>query len=247
MIASLKSEARKLLSIRSTYVILIICLALEFIFAFFVVGWHTQPAELANPHYLTSQMLSAVNALSLLFAVISVLAVTHEYRYNTILYTLTNTKSRSRALLAKFVVVSIFILIASLLFGLLSLILSEAAIHLRHLSLAHQDVQVWSTLWRSMFAGWGFAALAFVMAVIIRVQVGALVVLFIIPSTVEGLIGVLLKNNRVYLPFNALNILLDGGENTVHIPYVRAAFVAGVYIIVGWLVGWYLFLKRDVG
>jgi len=182
----------------------------------------------------------------MLIAVITVLAVTHEYRYNTIMYTLTSSKGRTRALLAKFIVISIFALITSFVFGLMSPLLSEAAIHMRGLPLGHQDIRVWTTLWRALFAGWGFTALAFVLAVIIRAQVGALAVLFIFPATIEGLAGLLLKNNRVYLPFNTLNILLDSGDNIAHIPYVRAALVAGLYILTGWLVGWYLFLKRDV-
>lgn len=245
MIASLKSEARKLISIRSTYVILAICLVLEFIFAFYVVGWHTTPTQLASPHYMVSQVLGAINALSLLVAIGAVLAVTHEYRYNTIMYTLTSTRSRTRALVAKFLTVSGFALLTFCALGLLAALLSEVAIHLRGLPLGHQDIQLWSTLWRGMFAGWGFTAIAFILAVIIRAQVGALAALLLLPSTVESLLGLLLKSNQAYLPFHTLNILLDIGNGGPHISYVRAALVAGIYIVVGWLVAWYLFLKRD--
>ena len=41
--------------------------------------------------------------------------------------------------------------------------------------------------------------LAFILAIIIRIQVGAIAAVFLIPSTLENLLGLLLKQNQVYL------------------------------------------------
>ncbi len=245
MKAALKSEVRKLLSIRSTFYILGLALLLTFMFAFYVAGWKALPPQLMDHNWLASQVTSAVQPLSLLFGLVAILQVTHEYRHNTIVYTLTANRSRSKVLLAKFMVVSAFAILAALFFGFLSPLLTALGIHLHGLSLAPQHFAVWSLVWRAAFAGWGFTALAFILAVIIRVQVGAIVALFLIPSTVENLLGLVLKQKQIYLPFSTLNNLLDAVERGNHISYARSALVAAAYIVVGWIVAWVLFLKRD--
>jgi hypothetical protein len=65
--------------------------------------------------------------------------------------------------------------------------------------------------------------------------------MFLIPGTVEQLLGLLLKKNQVYLPFSALGAVLEHNQ----ISYVRAATVVGLYVVVGWIVAWVLFLRRD--
>jgi hypothetical protein len=96
-----------------------------------------------------------------------------------------------------------------------------------------------------MFYGWGVVMLAAILAFIVRIQVGALVAFFIIPSTVENIAGILLKKNQVYLPFSALNTLVDTFPGENHISYIRGATIALIYIIVGWIIAWILFLRRD--
>src|SRR5581483_7190097 len=112
-----------------------------------------------------------------------------------IVYTLTASKSRARVLFAKFLAVSVFAVVFSLAFGWLSPLLSELAVHIRHLPLAAQTVPIWNLSWRLAFAGWGFVTLSFFIAAIIRIQVGAMAAMFLIPSTVESLLGLLLKGN----------------------------------------------------
>lgn len=245
MIPALKSEFRKLFSVRSTYIILGIALVLELIFAFYVTGWRLGPEQLANVNFLSSQVTSAINILSLLAALISVLLVTHEYRYNTINYALTSSNSRSRVFFAKFLAMSGFVIVFTVIFAALSPLLSLLAVHIRDLPMGHQVFSTSSLLWRVVLAGWGFAVFAFIMASLIRIQVGAIVALFFVPSTVESLLGLLLKKNQVYLPFSALNMLLDVESNGAHISYARAAVVSGAYMLVGLVIAWLVFLRRD--
>jgi len=58
---------------------------------------------------------------------------------------------------------------------------------------------VWSLLWRSVFFTWGYAMAGLLIALLIRSQVGAIASLFLIPSTVETLLGLLLKKKRSVL------------------------------------------------
>lgn len=246
MINTIKAEARKIYSIRSTYIVLAFCLALEALFAFYITGWHTPPESLLDAGYMVSQATSAINSLWLFVALVGVLLVTHEYRYNTIVYTLTAGKSRVRVLLAKFLVVSAFAIVCSLVFGWLSPLLSQVAVNVRGLHLGAQTVPIWSLTWRMAVAGWGFAALSFFLAVIIRVQVGAIAAMFLIPSTVENLVGMLLKQNQVYLPFSSLNTLVTIADpSSPHISYARAAAVACAYIVSIGALAFFLFVKRD--
>jgi len=114
-------------------------------------------------------------------------------------------------------------------------------------ALGAQYIPVWSLIWRTIFYGWGFAMMASILAFIIRIQVGALVAVFLIPGTIEQILGLLLKNNQVYLPFSSLAVLVGESSSDIggHISYLQAFTVASIYIVVGWLVAWYLFIKRD--
>ena len=245
MISALKAEFIKLFTVRSTYIILGLSLALEVLFAFYISGWRAKPDNLADSGFLSEQVTSAVGTLNLLVGIVGVLLVTHEYRYNTIMYTLTSNKSRSRVLFAKLLAISCFAIVFALVFGGLSPLLAGFGIHAHGLHLVHQYVPVWSLIWRTVVAGWGFVALATILALLIRIQVGAIAAMFLIPGTVEQLLGLLLRKNQVYLPFSSLGVLLGNAAEGSHISYVRAALVGVAYITVGWLVAWIAFIRRD--
>lgn len=247
MIPSIKSESRKILSIRSTYVILLLGVALNILFAFYVTGWQLDAESLQSANFMASQVVSSVSALGLFGALVGILLVTHEYRYNTIMYTLTANKSRTQVLLAKLVTATVFAVVFTAFFAVLSPLLSLLAINIRNLELGPQSFDVWNIAWRSLMAGWAYVIYGIILALIIRVQVGAIAALFLIP-TVEPLIGLVLKQKQAYLPFMALNNLITvGGQEGPgsSIPYQRAAIAVGAYVAVGLIVSWILFLRRD--
>jgi ABC-2 type transport system permease protein len=248
MIRLIKSELQKLFTIRSTYVILAFCLAISIFFAFYVEGLKlTQPVT--DPGKLLSETTSALNALAFIISLAGVLLVTHEYRYNTIMYTLTSSASRLKVLLAKVIAVSIFAVLVSLFFGTLAPLLTYAGVHLKGLAMVHQSIPIADTLWRVALFGWGYAMLGLILAFIIRNQIGAIIVLLVGPSSVEGLLSLLLKQNTAYLPFNALGTVLGGsdqrGPAVGHISPEKAALVVAIYILVGFAVSAYLFKRRD--
>lgn len=246
MINAFKAELRKVFSLRSTYYILAASFALELLFAFYATGWRSTPEDLSNPNFLASQAVSAVSLLMFFASLVGILLVTHEYRYNTINYSLTASRSRLKVFVAKTLVASLFAIVFCFVFGLLSPLLSILATELRNLHLAPQNIDFWwGVAWRALFAGWGFSMLGFILALIIRSQVGALIAIFIMPGPVEAILGLLLKKNQIYLPFTANSMLLGVREDMLAMSYGKAAMVVGIYVIVGWLVAWVLFLRRD--
>lgn len=250
MIALLKSEARKLLTVRSTYVLTGLCLALTLFFGLYLEGLHkTRPV--LDPGLLGSEVISAAQALALFIALVGLLMVTHEYRHNTITYTLTAARSRTQVLLAKTVIISLFALIVSLVLCTAAPYLAQLGLHLKGLSIVPQDLPLLQLLARSCFYVWGYAMIAMIAAFIFRNQVGALSFVLLFPG-VENLLGLLLKDNAKYLPFNALSQLVrnagvaTGEGGALHLlTHVQAAEVVLAYVIGGWLIAWLLLTRRD--
>ena len=85
----------------------------------------------------------------------------------------------------------------------------------------------------------------FILAVIIRNQIGAIATLFLTQATVEPLLSFVLKSSQQYLPFYAINKLLSIQIDGPPVSYVKPAVITLTYIGVGLFVSWILFLKRD--
>jgi len=245
MLSSLKAEFRKLLTVRSTYIIFGITVLLVIFFAFYAEGIKATTEALYNPGLLVSESKQAIMAVGLLGAMVGVLLVTHEYRYNTVMYTLTASNSRTKVILAKLLTVSAFAVVFSLVVGSLSPALTYLGIHLKGHALVHQVFPVWDVLWRVVFVGWGYAMLGFIFASAIRIQVGAISAMFLVPAMVEPLVGLLLKQNAVYLPFNDLQTVLMHQGTLKTISVANAAWLFVIYVVGGMLITWQLFVRRD--
>jgi ABC-2 type transport system permease protein len=247
MINSLKAEFRKVFTVRSTYFILAIVAVLFFFFAFYVSGWRVDKADLHNPLTLSSDVTGAINIVALFVGLIAILLVTHEYRYNTIMHTLTLSRSRSRVLLAKVLVITVLALAVTAITAFLSPVLSVWGADLNHLHFAPQTFDYGHLIWTCLFFGWGYAMIALLLASLIRNQIGAIVVLLIAPETIEGLLSLILKKNTAYLPFTALHNVIDVGPGISSnvMTAFHAALVFMCYLVVGAIVAWILFLRRD--
>ncbi len=247
MIASLKSELRKIYTVRSTYLILLFCLAVMVFFAFYVEGIKAAVGSrtLTDPNKVAGVMRDAIGALAIFGGLVGILSMTHEYRYNTMIYTLTASRSRTRSLLAKVVAVSIFAVLFTIVVTALAVGLMYLGLAVKGYSLVPQIIPH-SMWWRVLLVGWGYSLMGLLFAAIIRQQVGAIAAFFVLPGLGEMLAGLLLKENRIYLPFTALQQVAGQQVGTeTMLSYARAAVVFGLYIIVGWVIAWMLFLKRD--
>lgn len=246
MMSTLKSEFRKLLSVRSTYFITALVLAFVIFFAFYIQGWRLSGMDLSDPNLLTSDVLGALN-VTVFGAIVAILLMTHEYRYNTIIYTLTASNGRARVLFAKLVVVSVYALFLAALIATLAPLMSYAGIHIHGHSLAPQTFHVWNLVWRSLFYGWSYGMAGLLVAALLRSQVASIAALFLVPGIAEQLLSLFLKNNAKYLPFTALNQVISGRaiSSGSALSPGRAALVFSAYLLIGWLVAWILFEKRD--
>ena len=248
MIPSIKAEFRKLLTVRSTYIVTVLAIALIGLFAFYGEGIRLAPASLKDPLHLMNEAVAAVTFLAPLAGVIAIYLMTDEYRHNTIMYTLT-ANTRSKVLLAKIVTVTTYAVIFTLLLSVLAPVGSYLGIKLAGHTLVPQHFYFAALAWKLLFFIWSYVMAALLIALLIRHQAGSLVTLFVVPGIVESLLALLLRRNAAYLPFTAHGQILPGegtgNPSVAHLSPGKAATVFGIYLLVGWVVTWILFLKRD--
>lgn len=286
MIATLKAEFQKLLTVRSTYVIsgLLIFLTPLFVYldtSAIYVPKDSGPAESsaniqAPPPADTSQteqssdkppelikskdlpkdklannISGSIGAVAL-FAVLAILLMAHEFRYNTIAYTLTAANSRSKVLLSKMIVVITSTAVLTTLMILLTVAATYLAVHIKGLNLPQQDIDWVAVPARLLAYLLSFSLLGLALITLLRNLTAAIVAIFMLPIVDSILAGLLRKNNiepTDWLPFSALDRIsssLNNGVADTSLPSVsRAVLTFGAYLIIIWAVSWYLFLRRD--
>jgi ABC-2 type transport system permease protein len=246
MIDALKAEFRKLVTVRSTYAIIAISLAIVALFAGFGEGFRGSAQYLANtPGLLASESRNAIVFVGLILAFAGLLLMGHEYRFTTIMYTLTAQNRRYKVLLAKFIAISTFAVITSLLVAAFSPLCTVIGAALHGHEIGPQVFDYWSVLWRCVFCGWGYAIYAFILVAIMRNQVGAIVTFLLIPLVGENILGLLLKGNMKYLPFTALQSVVQPSGLGNHTTVTQASLTVLGYMAVGLVVGTVLFWRRD--
>ncbi len=245
MIAELKSELRKLVSVRATYGILAVSLLLMGIFAFWANGVKVDPKALQSPSFLQGQIVEGVSALGLIGAFAGVLLVTYEYRYNLIMYSLTASSRRYKVLLAKLLVVSAYALIYTAAMAVLTVLFVQIGVAIQGANMAAQEFVYSDFVWRIFFYGWGFAMIGLAIGFLVRNQIFAFATLLILPGLVEQLLALVLKNNQIYLPFRALDAVIHPGSGSHVLTSFAGAMVFLVYLVVAWIAALILFQKRD--
>ena len=242
MISALKAEFRKLFTVRSTYVLIIVALLFDIFLAGFVKGYQFQGSQPGDIWTLQSSMIVAVSITSVFVAIIALLLITHEYRYNTILYSMTANRSRTVLLFSKFIAITVFSLVITVMLAGLAPLMTYIGAGLGGHDLVSQHFAWGDIVWKILFYGWGTSIIALLIGVLIRSQIGAIVIYFLMPTTIEGLLSLLLKENVAYLPFTSLGIVIDKSQVLTS---AEAAMVFIGYMVIGWAVAWALFLKRD--
>ncbi len=246
MFAALKAEFRKLFTVRTTYGITGIALFIVVLYSFYIEGIRAgNSAHLATK--LASEVPGAIQAVSMLAALVAVLLMTHEYRYNTIMYTLTSARRRTTVLAAKIVTISTFALLFAVVVGSLAPAMAYLGMQIKGLDVAVQQFPWWDLAWQGAFYTWALSMFGLLFAALFRSQVASIVILFFAPGTLEALAGLLLKKNVMYLPFNALNQVLQAGTSVGpdRLSTGHAALLVLMYLVVGWTAAWALFVRRD--
>jgi ABC-2 type transport system permease protein len=244
MIAALKAEIRKILTVRSTYAIVAFALLASAFICGFANGYKASVQQLQDPSVLQKSILVSAMICAIFAALVGILSLTHEYRYNTILYTLTANRSRTVALLAKIVAVTIFSILVTVLIAVTAPFFTLIGAQIAGHSMSAQQIWYSDIVWRVLLYGWGYAMIALLIATLMRNQVAAIVGLFIIPSTVESILTLLIKEKAAYLPFHLLSSIIDKTPAPAMQPS-RASLWFLLYMVVGWVVAWALFMRRD--
>jgi ABC-type transport system involved in multi-copper enzyme maturation permease subunit len=240
----LLSEYRKLFTVRSTYVLsalaIILIIAASFVGSGFVTKSYDQ-------YFLTNNALNAAGGISFFVAFIAVLLLAHEYRYKTIDYSLALSNSRSKALFAKVIVILAYSMIFSILATLLSIGLAILGAHLAGHIIPPQSFDLAQSLGKSVYYCTGFALAAMLITAFIRNLAASVGALLLLPSMVENLLALLLKSKSVYLPFKALESVVAAPTeiSAGHISPLRGAIIFGIYLVIGWLIAWRVFIHRD--
>lgn len=253
MLTTLHAEFKKILTVRSTYILIIASLVIAGFLATYVFGYKGGLQQSSSPAFLTDIFQVTLGVFTTFGAIISILLMAHEYRYNTILYTLTWNKSRIQVLLAKVITV----LSLMTLGGLLVLIVSFAGVHLglslRNASMVPQNFELFDMAWRYAAYVWGYGLIGLILGVLLRSVVAAIVAFFMIPA-LEGILGsLLLKDDAKYLPFRVIDTIpTTGAADSIAatsgfsmLSSEKAVSTAALYLLILGVVATILFIKRD--
>lgn len=245
MINALRSEFRKLLTVRSTYFIVLIAFVIVALFAGYGDGFRAETGHLRDPGLLASESANAIVFVGLLFAFVGLLLVGHEYRYNTIMYTLTASNRRTKVLIAKFLAITAFALVTGLLVIFFSPLCTIVGAHLAGKHIGPQHFDLWPVIWHCLFCGWAYAMYAFILITLLRSQIGAIVTFLLVPLIGENILGGIFKSLPKDLPFTAAQAVAQPTGLGNHTTSGREAIVVLIYVVVGLVVSWVLFSKRD--
>ena len=248
MISNLVYEWRRLWSVRATWI-----MTLAYLTVTGLLG--------AGPLFLgdggfgvqTWKGLYSTNANFLCLVMLSVVASQffgHEYRYGTIRLTLTEFPKRERVLLAKTLVLAVYVTIATFLgwavLGVVGFIAPAGSISTDGPGLNINGGEA-SELWQVLVFGFAYCVIAMGLTMITRNLALGIVLPLLVSTIIEGLIQLFagLANGKMdwivdVLPF------ANGTAWLTHLPdqpnagLIFAAWVVGVYLI-----GSAMFFKRD--
>jgi ABC-2 type transport system permease protein len=248
MLPAIKSEFRRLFTVRSTYILIVISLLLTVLFTFWFEGYKGNtgsPASTVTPTAIHEILANGVGLGVVFTSIIAILFMAHEYRYNTIMYTLTINARRTKVLVAKLLTIVLF----SIGYGLLASGVAVASyllgLSLRDASLPSQELNLIADLGKIIFYCAGYALIGMLIATLTRSVVVAIGAILIVPTTVEPLLGILLKENTKYLPFTALDNTVGASMSSNILSSGDAMLVSTGYLLVTIAVTWLLFVKRD--
>ena len=244
MIAALYAEFRKFMTVRSTYIVSVLGLVLAGFIAFWGIGYKGSPDLLRQSDALQRASMDVVSIVGVFVGILAILLICHEYRYNTISYTLTTSNSRFRVLLAKLITTGAYALIMTFIALAVGMALVALGANMAGHSLGTQTIDLYSLIWKTVAYMIGSAWLGLILGFLSRSLVFAIVAYFLIP-TLEPLLNGLLKISNNYLPNAAQNQILQTASSPDVFSPLASLGVFSIYLAVGFIASAFLFLKRD--
>ncbi len=249
MLSPLKAEFRKLLTARSTYLLTGGVLALITFLSVFVFGYKQAAQKASSSIFMSDTIYAMLGTFVTFGAIVAILLVAHEYRYSTINYTLTLSRSRLRVLLAKVMTMLTYATIVGVLVIAIAYVGARIGLDIRGATLAPQTLPV-DLVWKYLAYLWSYALVGIILATLIRGLVGSIVAFFLIP-TAEGMLSLLLKENTKYLPFrsmDAIPVTVAPNSITAGTEMLAAGAALGmacIYLGVFGVIATVSFVKRD--
>lgn len=241
MMNVIKSELRKILTVRATYVVLAISLFLAGTISVANL-MQLRATDALDVSAVELTLLAGISLAGQLTAVYAIILMGHEYRYNLIFHTLTATNSRSLVLVAKILTSLLYSWVLTAMVVAIGYLVSSITLD----AIVEQPPQQlinWAELAADSFVYVSaFTLIGLLLTVFFRSIVMPIVMIILVPSTIEPLLGLLLDDNQKYLPFASIQELIYPG---VEADLLRSVITISVYLVVGWAAGWYLFLRRD--
>ncbi len=244
MSAALYAEFRKLLSVRSTYIISAIGLLITGFIAFWATGYRGGPVF--GPESIQSTVYNDISVVAIFTGIVAVLLICHEYRYTTINYTLAASNSRLKVFLAKFIVVGASAAVMTLfsIAWIVGLVLLGA--HLAGNAFPDQVIDVFSILWKTLAYMIGGAWFGLILGFLSRNIVFAVVAYFLIP-VIEQILHGLMHVSTNYMPNAAQGQILQTTATPAPGIFSPAASagVFGAYLLGLGIVALILFVRKD--
>lgn len=254
MKTQLTSEIRKLLTVRSTFIMTALGLIIVIVMAFWVEGYKGLTGSAASnfgAHALEEIIKNAAISGGGFGVIVAILFMAHEYRYNTIMYTLTASNSRHKVLAAKILVMLGYGILLTVISVLVGIAFYYFGLSLRDVVLPAQSVDWLYVGGRVLFYNIAQIMLGLIFATLTRSITAAIAIVFLAPATVEPLLGLLLKEKAAYLPYASLERVISafGGEQAQIVKgtmSVGTAILVGcIYLVIGFTITWILFTRRD--
>lgn len=286
---NLKSELRKLFSVRSTYVVSAMALMIVVLMVWVLVRDYksvvqvdsttdtasvSAPAEDVSSQAPTEELtaeeaaqraeaeagfeeykstrqreiiINSISTVASFALVIVILQIVHEYRWNTIMHTLTASRSRTKVFITKTGVLLGYALLLAALGALVGLITYHITLAIYDVTMPPQVVDWGQIALRGSLFMVTFVSFAAIIAYLSRNIALAIAGILIFPSTIEPLLGLLLKHNAIYLPFSANSqiILFNQHNPPDSLGFSQALITTLIYLAILYPLTWYLFLKRD--
>ena len=248
MIANLVYEWRRLWSVRATWIMTFVYLVITGLLG-------AGPLFLGDGGFGTQTWkgLYSTNANFLCLVMLSVVASQffgHEYRYGTIRLTLTEFPKRERVVLAKTLLLALYVTLATILgwavLGVVGYIAPEGSIETNGPGLSINGGEP-SELWQVLVFGFAYCLIAMSLTMITRNLALGIVLPLLLSSIIEGLIVLFagLANGKMdwivdALPFANGTAWLTNLPDQPNAGLIFAAWVTGTYLI-----GSAMFFKRD--
>lgn len=243
MIRELHAELRKLVTVRSTFIAAGIALVFSGFIGLYAIGYRGGADFAATT--MERSILDIVPITALFVGVMAILLIGHEYRYNTIYYTLTASNNRLKVLVAKLVTSGLLGIVFALVTIVWTLVMVSLGLKWGGHHIEPQQIDMMSVLWKSLAYMITTAWFGMLLGFISRNMTFALVVFFMLPM-VEPLVIFLLKIKAQYLPSAAQgNILTTNNFDPNSFTPLASLGVFSIYLAVLALISAFLFVKRD--